>query len=102
MSALKNLAIFNKKLIEDLALSKLVEVIKPTSSFICFPLGLVPKHNGFWKRIHYLSYPPSQSINNHILDKVGELRYTRFQKVLKIVIQICKNCVIFKKKLKTP
>lgn len=58
-SALEDMAIIDKKLIKDLALSKVVEVVKPISLFICFLLELVSKHDGGWRRIHHLLYPPN-------------------------------------------
>ena len=56
-SALKDPPIIDKKLIEDLELGRMVEVKKPTPPFICSSLVLVPKHDGGWRRIHYLSHP---------------------------------------------
>lgn len=55
-SALKNSAIIEKKLIEDLVLGKLMEVVKPISPFISSPLGLVPKHDRGWKKIYHFLY----------------------------------------------
>lgn len=83
-SALEDPAIIDKKLTEDLALGRVVEVDAPTPPFICSPLGLVPKHEGGWRRIHHLSYPRGSSVNDYIPDGAGELRYTRFQEVHKI------------------
>lgn len=100
MLALENVAIIDKKLIKDLVLSKVVEVVKPTSIFICFLLRLVSKYDRGWKKIHYLLYPPGQFIHDHILDGVEKLYYTCFYKVFKIVIQAGKNCVIFKQNIK--
>lgn len=44
-----------KKLRDDLALHRVIEVPEPKPPFISAPLGLVPKHNGVFPRIHYLS-----------------------------------------------
>lgn len=38
----------------------------PSSRFISSPLGLIPKADGGWRRIHDLSYPQGYSVNNHI------------------------------------
>ena len=77
-SALKDPPRINKKLIEDLALSRVVEVKKHTVLFICLPLGLVPKNDGCLGRIHHLLHPRGESVNDHISDGEEELRYTRF------------------------
>ena len=45
--------------------------------YICSPLGLVPKSNGGWRRIHDLSYPKGQSVNDGILRDWGSLEYKR-------------------------
>ncbi len=45
VSAHKDLPIIDKKLTEDMALSQVVEVEKPTAPFICSPSGLLSKHD---------------------------------------------------------
>lgn len=99
-SVLEDPAIIDKKLAEDLAMGRVVEVKEPTPPFISSPLGLVPKHDGGWRRIHHLSHPRGQSVNDHIPDGAGELRYTRFQEVLKLIIKAGKHCVILKRDVK--
>ena len=99
-SALEDPAIIDKKLTEDLALGRVVEVESPTPPFICSPLGLVPKHDGGWRRIHHLFYPRGSLVNDYIPDGAGELRYTRFQEVLQLVIQAGRNCIILKRDVK--
>ena len=99
-SALKDPPIINKKLTEDLALGRVVEVEKPTSPFICSLWGLVPKHDGGWRKIHHLSHPRVESVNDHIPDGVWELRYTCFQEVLELVIQAGQDSIILKRDVK--
>ncbi len=101
-SALKDPPIIDKKLTKDLALSRVVEVEKPTPPFICSPLCLVPMHDEGWRRIHHLSHPRVESVNDHIPDGVGELRYTRFQEVLELVIQAGRDSIIPKQDMKDP
>lgn len=60
----------------------------------------MPKHDGGLRRIHHLSYPRGQSVNDHIPDGAGELRYTRFQEVLQMVIQAGRGAVILKRDVK--
>ncbi len=96
-SDLKDPPIIDKKLTKDLALGRVVEVEKPTPPFICSPLGLVPNHDGSWRKIHHLSHPRGESVNDHILDREGGLRYTRFQEVLQLVIQAGRDSIILKR-----
>ena len=77
-SALKDPAIIEKKLQEDLALGRLSEVQQPHLLFIFSQLGLVPKHDGYWRRIHHQSHPRRESVNGYILDVASNIKYTRF------------------------
>ncbi len=77
-SALTDQPIIYKKLTEDLEVGRVVVVEKLIPPFIFSLLRLVRKHNGGWKGIHDLSHPRSESVNDHIPDGKGELRYTRF------------------------
>jgi hypothetical protein len=36
------------------------------AKYICSPLGLAPKSDGSWRRIHHLSHPPGRSVNHYI------------------------------------
>lgn len=99
-SALEEPAIIDKKLIKDLATSRVVEVTKPTSPFISSLLGLVSKHNEGWQKIHHLSHLQGNLVNNHIPDRARKLRYTRFQEIFKLVIQASRHCIILKRNVK--
>lgn len=57
-------------------ITKLDDVPEPP--FISSPLGLVPKHDGGWRRIHDLSYPHGQSVNDGIPQEHGSLEYVTF------------------------
>ena len=46
--------------------------------YVCSPLGLVPKHDGGWRRIHDLSFPRGQSVNDGIPHDWGALEYATF------------------------
>lgn len=84
------------KLDEDLRLGRVI----PTSSnhpFICSPLGLVPKSDGNFRRIHHLSYPPGTSVNDSISEEASYLTYTTFDDVLALVLQAGRHSVIVKK-----
>ncbi len=86
--------IIEKKLQEDLASYRVTPVYPLSRPFIHSPLDLVSKHNGGWRRIHHLSHPRGESVNNYILDGIGEMRYTCFQEVLQLVINEGKHCVM--------
>ena len=92
--------IFDKKLREDLTLCRVIEFKAPIPPFISSPLGLVPKHDGGWRKIHHLSHPRGRSVNHYIPDGAGEMRYARFQDVLRLVIRAGRNFVIMKRDIK--
>ena len=48
------------------------------AQYVCSPLGLVPKHDGGWRRIHDLSFPNGQSVNDGIPHEWGALGYATF------------------------
>ena len=48
------------------------------AQYVCSPLGLVPKHDGGWRRIHDLSFPYGQSVNDGIPQEWGALEYAAF------------------------
>ncbi len=75
-------------------------VHQPSHPFICSPLGLVPKYDGGWRRIHHVSQPNGELVNDYIPDSVGEIRYTRFQEVLQLVINAGRHCFIMKRDVK--
>ncbi len=99
-SALKNTAIIWKKLQEDLASGRVSAMQQPHPLFICSPLGLVPKHDGGWWRIHHLSHLRGESVNDYIPDGAGEMRYIRFQEVLQLVTNAGSHGIILKRDVK--
>ncbi len=99
-SALEDLTIIEKKLQEELASGRGTPVHQPSRPFIFSLLGLVPKHDRGWRRIHHLLHPHGESVNDYIPDGVGEMRYPRFQKVLPLVINVGRHCVIMKRDVK--
>ncbi len=99
-SALEDTEIIDNKLRDDLALQRVVKVKAPAPLFISCPLGLVPKQDGGWRKIHHLSHPRVHSVNDHIPDGAGEIRYTCFQDVLRMVTRAGRNCVILKHDVK--
>ena len=100
-SALKDPTIIEKKLQEDLALGRIVYILDPPSPpFISLPLGLVPKHDGKWQKIHHFSHSCGELVNDYIPDGAGEMKHIRFQEVLQLVTRAGRHCIILKKVVK--
>ena len=91
--------IFDTQVQEDLARSRIV-LASPTLPWICSPLGLVPKHDGGFRRMHNLSHPPGISVNAHINDDYSSLKYTVVEDVLKIVTEVSWYSIILKQDIK--
>lgn len=85
----------------DIDLS-LLRVMATTSSFpyISSPLGLVPKHDGSWRRIHNLSHPENRSVNHHIPDHYATITYPTLAVILDMVLKGGRGCYIVKKDIK--
>ena len=77
--------------------------IRPTSSsypFISSPLGIVPKSNGGFRRIHHLSYPKDRSVNDFIRKEYGVLSYVILDEILQMVVQAGRGCSIMKRDIR--
>ena len=68
--------------------------------FISSPLGLMPKSNEKWQRIHHLSHPKGSSVNDEISLKIKKLKYVKFQKILNFILIVEFDCLIMKKNIK--
>lgn len=68
----------------------------PSSS----PLGLVPKSDGGWRRIHHLSHPPGQSVNDGIAPQFGEISYSQRCQLLALVVAAGRGAYLIKRDLK--
>ena len=78
-SALDAPEILSSDLQKQLYHDRLVQIDPATKApFVCSPLGLVPKHDGGWRRIHDLSFPAGNSVNDGIPQEWGSLEYTIF------------------------
>jgi ribonuclease HI len=84
------------KLYDDLQRGRVIR-IEPKFPYISSPLGLVPKHDGGFRRIHHLSHPRTHSVNFFILEAFSSLQYASFQDILDMVIQAGKGCILIKK-----
>ncbi|KAJ5904837.1 uncharacterized protein N7473_001753 [Penicillium subrubescens] len=85
------------KLAEDLNLGRIRLASRP--SFVS-PLGLVPKHDGGWRRIHDLSWPPGQGLNQGIPDSWSAIEYMTIDAIYEQVTQAGPGCTIIKRDIK--
>jgi hypothetical protein len=67
--------------------------------FISSPLGLVPKSDGAWRRIHHLSHPQGNSVNDHIPPEWGTLTYASFDQALRLVAEAGPGSTLVKRDL---
>lgn len=72
----------------------------PTNHFISSPLGLVPKHDGGFRKIHHLSHPHSSSVNNYISSEFAKLSYSFLQNIFAGVINAGQHAILIKRDIK--
>jgi hypothetical protein len=53
-----------------------VRTVLSKAPFISSPLGIVPKSDFGYRRIHHLYYPPSTSVNDYIPNEYAAIQYT--------------------------
>lgn len=85
-SALLDPEIINGKLIHDLNAGRVIEINHPSPPFISSPLGLVPKYDGGFRKIHHLPYPGGDSVNDYIAAEASSLSYSSLQDIFQKVI----------------
>jgi hypothetical protein len=85
----------------DLSLGR-IAVADPVFPFISSPLGLVPKPNGTFRRIHDLSYPKhsKHSPNASIIAGASIIEYIQFDDITDMILEAGKGCYLFKKDVK--
>ena len=71
-----------------------------STPFISSPLGLVPKHNGGFRRIHHLSFPRGKAVNDHISEAYGTLTYTTLATVTHLILLAGRGCLFIKRDIK--
>ena len=65
--------------------------------FISSPLGLAPKPNGGWRRIHHLSHPAGRSVNDYIPQQWGSLEYPTIDDAIAKIRYHGQGCVLVKR-----
>ncbi|TMD69347.1 MAG: hypothetical protein E6I91_02300 [Chloroflexi bacterium] len=98
-SALDDPNLIAKKISEELE-AGLIRPVTPSKPFICSPLGLVPKGDGGWRRIHHLSFPDDSSVNAFIPREFGTLTYVTFDEIISNVVAAGRCSIIIKRDIK--
>ena len=70
------------------------------AQYVCSPLGLVPKHDSGWRRIHDLSFPYGQSVNDGIPQEWGALEYATFDDAVNALLRQGPGAQFVKRDLK--
>lgn len=70
------------------------------AQYVCSPLGLVPKHDGGWRRIHDLSFPQGQSVNDGIPHDWGSLEYATYDDAVDALLATGPGAQFVKRDLK--
>jgi hypothetical protein len=98
-TANENPSTITAQLHKDLALGR-VSPHNGSFPFFCSPLGLVGKSDGGWRRIHHLSHPHGDSVNDWIPEPYGNMEYTNMEHIFTLVRQAGKGALLIKKDLK--
>ena len=99
-SSLAEPSIITNKLRSDIQLGRASPCQSSPPPYICSPLGLAPKSDGGWRRIHHLSFPEGNSVNSHIPTDWAYLRYTSLENIFTMVRHVGRGAIIVKKDLK--
>jgi hypothetical protein len=67
---------------------------KPISTLRTSPICIVPKHDGGWRLITHLSYPPGQGVNSFIDQEDYSVRYSSFDEIVSIVSDLGKGALL--------
>jgi hypothetical protein len=92
-------AVLSADLYAQLAQCQLGRTAVLPDHFISSPLGLVPKSDGSFRRIHHLSHPAGRSVNDHIPQHWGTLTYTKFDDAIRAVAHAGRNSTLVKRDL---
>lgn len=90
-------SIITQKLSDDLS-NRRVQVC--TGPAVVSPLGLVPKQDGSWRRIHDLSYPPGCSVNESIPAIASAIQYISIDHIFELTRTSGRGCFIIKRDIK--
>jgi hypothetical protein len=91
--------VLDSKAAADLAAGLIVPTI-PEYPCIISPLGVVPKGDGGRRRIHHLSHPEGESVNDFIFPEYASISYVMFDDVVADVLQAGRGCTIVKRDIR--
>lgn len=93
--------VITSKIATDLA-SHRIHPVDPAlrHTIVSSPLGLVPKHDGGWRRIHDLSYPEDESVNDAISADSAAISYVLFDTLTDRIMHAGRGCTIIKRDIK--
>ena len=91
--------VLDKKAAADLA-AGLIAPITPKHPCMVSPLGVVPKGDGGRRRIHHLSYPEGESVNDLIPAEYASITYVTFDAIVADVLQAGRGCTIIKRDIR--
>ena len=91
--------ILTQDLDKQIAHNRVTKLDTIPDAFISSPLGLEPKPDGGWRRIHHLSYPRGSSVNCHIPRDYGALEYTSIDDAIAILLRLGKGTIMVKRDL---
>lgn len=86
-------------LAEQVRHGRIEKVEQPPTRFISSPLGLAPKSNGKWRRIHHLSFPAGKSVNDHIQAEWRSIEYTSFDDAVQSLLRVGTGAILVKRDL---
>jgi hypothetical protein len=92
--------VITQQVSSDLGLGRITPVV-PTEKFISSPLGLVPKHDGGFRRIHHLSHPAEKSVNDHIPGEYSAISYTKLSDILDAILHLGRGTVLVKRDIQS-
>jgi len=104
-SAKYNVNIISEEIAKELSLGRLRKFQELPDKYFCSPLGLVPKmaegKQMGWRRIHDLSFPHGNSVNDHIPPEFGTLQYETFKSAVLAIAKSGKGSKLMKRDLKS-
>ena len=90
----------DSKLQSDLACNRVLKFEHPGERLTSSPLGLVPKKDRGFRRIHDLSYPRKSFINSFIDESYPAIHYPSIEDILHKIVKAGRHCIILKRDIK--
>lgn len=91
--------ILTQDLEKQITYNRVTRLTTNPAAFISSPLGLEPKLDGGWRRIHHLSHPRGSSVNCHIPRDHGALEYTSIDDAISVLATLGKGTTMVKRDL---